>query len=73
MDVDSEKLEGGPEANELMVLTRKLIEIRTILMSIDHGETLVLPSIVVIGRCVPLRFVVGLAPCGLTSRIMQSK
>lgn len=34
---------------DLMGLTRKLIEIRSILLSIDHGETLQLPSIVVIG------------------------
>ncbi|KAI8982380.1 P-loop containing nucleoside triphosphate hydrolase protein [Mycotypha africana] len=34
---------------QLMMLTRKLIEIRSILMSIDHNETLKLPSIVVIG------------------------
>lgn len=33
----------------LMQLTRKLIEIRSLLMSIDQDETLVLPSIVVIG------------------------
>lgn len=34
---------------QFMMLTKKLIEIRTILMSIDHNETLRLPSIVVIG------------------------
>ncbi|KAI8638285.1 P-loop containing nucleoside triphosphate hydrolase protein [Parasitella parasitica] len=34
---------------QLMMLTKKLIEIRSILMSIDHNETLKLPSIVVIG------------------------
>lgn len=34
---------------QLMMLTKKLIEIRSILMSIDHDETLQLPSIVVIG------------------------
>jgi hypothetical protein len=34
---------------QLMLLTKKLIEIRSILMSIDHNETLKLPSIVVIG------------------------
>ncbi|KAH8917640.1 hypothetical protein BT69DRAFT_1226545 [Atractiella rhizophila] len=32
-----------------MLLTRKLIEIRGILLSIDHGEALQLPNIVVIG------------------------
>ena len=36
-------------SNELMLLTRKLIEMRSILMSIDHAQTLQLPSIVVIG------------------------
>jgi hypothetical protein len=36
-------------SNDLMLLTRKLIEVRSILMSIDHGEALQLPSIVVIG------------------------
>jgi hypothetical protein len=35
--------------NELMLLTRKLIEIRTMLLSIDKSESLQLPSIVVIG------------------------
>ncbi|KAG0171753.1 dynamin-like GTPase mgm1 [Apophysomyces sp. BC1034] len=34
---------------QLMMLTKKLIEIRSILMSIDHNETLKLPSIVVVG------------------------
>lgn len=33
----------------LMRLTRKLIEIRTLLLSVDQDESLVLPSIVVIG------------------------
>lgn len=36
-------------ANDLMLLTKKLIEIRSILLSIDHAETLQLPSIVVVG------------------------
>ncbi|KAA1467676.1 hypothetical protein DENSPDRAFT_863145 [Dentipellis sp. KUC8613] len=35
--------------NELMHLTRKLIEIRTMLLSIDQSDALKLPSIVVIG------------------------
>ncbi|CAO3588277.1 unnamed protein product [Absidia cylindrospora] len=34
---------------QLMMLTKKLIEIRSILLSVDHNETLKLPSIVVIG------------------------
>ena len=36
-------------SNDLMLLTRKLIEVLSILLSIDHGESLQLPSIVVIG------------------------
>jgi GTP-binding protein EngB required for normal cell division len=35
--------------NGLMHLTRKLIEIRRILLSVDQGDSLKLPSIVVIG------------------------
>ncbi|GES75592.1 hypothetical protein RCL_jg9120.t1 [Rhizophagus clarus] len=35
--------------NQFMLLTKKLIEVRNILMSIDHKEALRLPSIVVIG------------------------
>ncbi|EXX74093.1 Mgm1p [Rhizophagus irregularis DAOM 197198w] len=35
--------------NQFMLLTKKLIEVRNILMSIDHNEALRLPSIVVIG------------------------
>lgn len=35
--------------NGLMHLTRKLIEIRSMLLSIDHSDALKLPSIVVIG------------------------
>lgn len=37
------------KSNELMHLTRKLIEIRSMLISIDQSDTLKLPSIVVIG------------------------
>ncbi|KAI9310957.1 P-loop containing nucleoside triphosphate hydrolase protein [Dichotomocladium elegans] len=40
---------GGHQDEQLMMLTKKLIEIRSILLSIDHNETLKLPSIVVIG------------------------
>lgn len=36
-------------SGDLMLLTKKLIEIRSILMSIDHDDALQLPSIVVIG------------------------
>jgi dynamin-like GTPase MGM1, mitochondrial len=40
---------NGPRTDELMHLTRKLIEIRSILLSIDQSDALKLPSIVVIG------------------------
>ncbi|KAI9261408.1 P-loop containing nucleoside triphosphate hydrolase protein, partial [Phascolomyces articulosus] len=40
---------GGHQDEQLMMLTKKLIEIRSILLSIDHNETLKLPSIVVVG------------------------
>ncbi|TXT08669.1 hypothetical protein VHUM_02797 [Vanrija humicola] len=39
---------SGPE-HQLLQLTRKLIEIRTVLLSIDQSDALKLPSIVVIG------------------------
>lgn len=45
--------EGGSDAdaaaNDLMILTKKLIEIRSILLSIDQKESLQLPAIVVVG------------------------
>ncbi len=40
---------GDTRQNGLMHLTRKLIEIRTMLISIDQSDALKLPSIVVIG------------------------
>lgn len=40
---------NSPRTDELMHLTRKLIEIRSILLSIDQSDALKLPSIVVIG------------------------
>jgi hypothetical protein len=43
------KPDGDAQTNELMHLTRKLIEIRSMLLSIDQGDALRLPSIVVIG------------------------
>lgn len=46
---DSKDLPMVSRHNVLMHLTRKLIEIRTILLSIDKKDTLKLPSIVVIG------------------------
>lgn len=49
--IDQHDLLDTPQdpTNDLMLLTRKLIEIRSILLSIDHAEALTLPSIVVIG------------------------
>ncbi|GAA5860145.1 hypothetical protein JCM8547_009201 [Rhodosporidiobolus lusitaniae] len=47
--VDAEE-EGGQDSTEdLMILTRKLIEIRSILLSIGEEAGLTLPSIVVVG------------------------
>lgn len=49
-DGDSDKNSEKEKSDELMVLTRKLIEVRNILKTIDHdSDELVLPSIVVIG------------------------
>lgn len=48
-DPVQENARNGPRADELMHLTRKLIEIRSILLSIDQSDALKLPSIVVIG------------------------
>lgn len=48
--MDSENSLGDDaRQNGLMHLTRKLIEIRSMLLSIDHSDALKLPSIVVIG------------------------
>ncbi|KAJ6544796.1 P-loop containing nucleoside triphosphate hydrolase protein [Mycena vulgaris] len=44
---DDQNVDGRP--NGLMNLTRKLIEIRSMLLSIDQSDALKLPSIVVIG------------------------
>lgn len=46
---DTEGLPTDSRQNGLMHLTRKLIEIRRILLSVDQGDSLKLPSIVVIG------------------------
>ncbi|TFK88840.1 hypothetical protein K466DRAFT_575157 [Polyporus arcularius HHB13444] len=46
---DSDNTTGDSRQNGLMHLTRKLIEIRTMLISIDQSDALKLPSIVVIG------------------------
>jgi hypothetical protein len=46
---DTKDLSLDSRQNGLMHLTRKLIEIRRILLSVDQGDSLKLPSIVVIG------------------------
>ena len=49
---DQDPLSANPAdlaANDLMMLTKKLIEIRSILMTIDHADGLQLPAIVVVG------------------------
>jgi dynamin-like GTPase MGM1, mitochondrial len=46
---DLKDIPMDPRHNSLMNLTRKLIEIRTMLLSIDQSDALKLPSIVVIG------------------------
>lgn len=48
-DEDVKPVRSVDATSDLMRLTRKLIEIRTLLLSIDQDESLVLPSIVVIG------------------------
>ena len=40
---------GRPGEHQLLQLTRKLIEIRSVLLSVDQSDALKLPSIVVIG------------------------
>ena len=49
MHADDNDNDADQSTNQLMMLTKKLIEIRSILLSIDHGEGLQLPAIVVIG------------------------
>lgn len=46
---DSDRSNSDLLQNGLMNLTRKLIEIRTMLLSIDQSDALKLPSIVVVG------------------------
>ncbi|KAG0262297.1 dynamin-like GTPase mgm1 [Mortierella polycephala] len=47
---DSSRPSGiPPHDGDFMLLTKKLIEVRNVLNSIDHNDTLKLPSIVVIG------------------------
>ena len=46
---DDKDQDSPVQSNELMLLTRKLIAIRTMLLEIDQNDALKLPSIVVIG------------------------
>jgi hypothetical protein len=46
---DADADNAAPDDRGLMLLTKKLIEIRTMLLSIDKSDNLKLPSIVVIG------------------------
>jgi GTP-binding protein EngB required for normal cell division len=46
---DNEDTSQDTSTNDLMLLTKKLIEIRSILLSIDQSEGLQLPAIVVTG------------------------
>ncbi|XWW96631.1 hypothetical protein V2A60_004608 [Cordyceps javanica] len=46
---DSESSEEDARDDQMMVLTKKMIEIRTILQKVGQSSTLTLPSIVVIG------------------------
>ncbi|KAL1969289.1 hypothetical protein VTN77DRAFT_9481 [Rasamsonia byssochlamydoides] len=48
-DDDDSRLYGDAEDDQMMVLTRKMIEIRNILQQVGQSNTLTLPSIVVIG------------------------
>lgn len=47
-DKSTQTIQGGRD-EQMMVLTRKMIEIRNLLKNIDKTETLTLPSIVVVG------------------------
>lgn len=50
VDAEEQRVGGGDDpTGDLMLLTRKLIEIRSILLSIGEESGLTLPSIVVIG------------------------
>ena len=52
MDKESEDTPEPPEPgseHNLLQLTKKLIEIRSVLLSVDQSDALKLPSIVVIG------------------------
>ena len=45
----SDPFTAGGDEHQLLQLTRKLIEIRSVLLSVDQSDALKLPSIVVIG------------------------
>lgn len=46
---DDEEADDGETSDQMLNITRQMIEIRNLLASIDHGDSLRLPSIVVIG------------------------
>lgn len=46
---EDDDLPNGDEPQELLQLTKKLIEIRQVLLSVDQSDALKLPSIVVVG------------------------
>lgn len=46
---DDRPFEVAARDDQMMLLTRKMIEIRSLLQTVDQGESLTLPSIVVVG------------------------
>ena len=46
---DERPFEVAARDDQMMLLTRKMIEIRSLLQTVDQGESLTLPSIVVVG------------------------
>lgn len=48
-DEEKDQGKGEKEEHQLLQLTKKLIEIRSVLLSVDQSDALKLPSIVVIG------------------------
>ncbi|EME47280.1 hypothetical protein DOTSEDRAFT_69275 [Dothistroma septosporum NZE10] len=46
---DSRSEDDAARDDQMMLLTRKMIEIRSLLQTVDQGDTLTLPSIVVVG------------------------
>ena len=49
IDDDDDDLDNDETDDEMLTLTRQMIEIRNLLSTIDHSDSLRLPSIVVIG------------------------